>query len=618
MTDGQSSWERLAVREGGTVAGLTSGRTVDGSTLVFAATSAGVYRSTDHGLTWSAASTSDVIPFSEGIATSPTFAQDRTLFVGGRNGVYRSRDAGSRWTRLLAGGHVTSLAVAGDDGQTGVVLVGTEQDGILRSDDGGRSWASGNPGVLDLTVLALAVSPEFARDGTGFAATASGVNRSRNAGKSWREVDLGSEVAVQCLSVSPWFAEDRLVLAGSESAGLLRSTDGGARWVPGAGLDGRSVTALAFSNRIHGTVAAATDIGIAISRDAGESWQIVAAGIGAALTLAFVPDGGEEVLLAGLHRDGIARSTTGGRTWLPANHGLAARLLLALALSPAFEVDQTVFAAGGDDGVMVSRDRGQTWVAFPAGADAPSVVGLVPSPAFARDRMVFAATASGVRRSTDGGTTWQSVAIPGDPNTAARAVVAGAPTMSGRSPVLAALGDGRLVQSEDDGETWHLLGGDGFGGAQIVTLAYSPDYAHDATIFVGTHAVHPGEPGEVALWKSDDGGMAWQRWLVERSDDPLVVVVPNSYSVNGAVFVALGGRLLKPLRHAREVRFGEGRPIWVSAHVGAPGTLVTSLATPPDASNGRVLFAGTSAGVYVSRDAGDNFAAWTEERRHGH
>ena len=64
---------------------------------------------------------------------------------------------------------------------------------------------------------------------------------------------------------------------------------------------------------------------------------------------------------------------------------------------------------------------------------------------------------------------------------------------------------------------------------------------------------------------------------------------------------------MKPLRDTQEVRSGEKRPIWSGVLVDKPATLVTGVATTPDAST---VFAATSNGVHVSRDDADHFSAW--------
>ncbi|HEY1296724.1 MAG TPA: hypothetical protein VGJ60_26905, partial [Chloroflexota bacterium] len=542
--------------------------------------------------------------------------------VAGRNGLYRSHDGGASFVRVLSGGRVTSLAL-GD----GSLFAGTEADGIVRSADNGRTWSSANPGLLDLTVLALALSPGFGRDGTGFAATASGVYRTRNGARSWREVDLGTEVAVQCVAVSPRFAEDHLVLAGTESDGLFRSEDGGVQWEPVAGVSGRSVTALAFS-QIDRAIVVATELGIGVSVDDGRTFDVTGSDLAPVLALACVPHVEGEVLLAGLHRNGVARASVhAGTDWTLANEGLHARLLLGLVLSPEFEVDHLLFAFGPDDGVLMSPDEGTTWMEHLRGPDDPSVFYLTLSPDYARDRTLYAATSMGVLRSRDAGATW-GVLSGVEPSAAgvgagaswqpgssgvdaspARVVAAGPPDADGRWPLVAALANGRLSQSDDQGGTWRSLG-DGFGGAEIMSVAFSPEYARDRTIFVGTTRSRSGEVGEVSLWRSVDAGISWQRWLVERGDDLLPVSVPRGYPLSGQVFVALGGRVLSPLRESREVRGGEQRPLWRGVQVGGQDTLVTALVTATDASQRDVVFAAANTGVYVSRDVGGHFTAW--------
>src|SRR5262249_44941520 len=159
----------------------------------------------------------------------------------------------------------------------------------------------------------------------------------RNGARSWRVMETGlDEPAVQSLAVSPSFADDRLLLAGTEADGLLRSDDAGTTWEVVSDLAGRSVTALTFSTGYPGreTIAAATDQGVAVSLHGGHIWEATGRELGPVLGLTFVPGRDGETLLAGLARHGVARSDDDGATWALANEGLSARAVLGLALSP--------------------------------------------------------------------------------------------------------------------------------------------------------------------------------------------------------------------------------------------------------------------------------------------
>ena len=104
----------------------------------------------------------------------------------------------------------------------------------------------------------------------------SGLYRTRNGARSWREVETGlDEPAVQCLAVSPTFAEDRLVLAGTE-AWPARLDDAGARGTTGF-AERQVVTALAFGASRYPSppvIAAAMESGIALSDDGGQTWRL--------------------------------------------------------------------------------------------------------------------------------------------------------------------------------------------------------------------------------------------------------------------------------------------------------------------------------------------------------
>ncbi len=126
----------------------------------------------------------------------------RVVFGAGWSSVDLRQSARSSGERVRAG-HVARVW----SGQHG--FAATIGDGILRTRDRGVSWDAWNFGLLDLEVLALAISPDFANDETLFAATATGIFRSPNAGRAWRELQFPDDAgAVLCLAVSPAFAQD--------------------------------------------------------------------------------------------------------------------------------------------------------------------------------------------------------------------------------------------------------------------------------------------------------------------------------------------------------------------------------------------------------------------------
>ena len=587
-----TTWERIATHYGGTVAGLAAATTG----TVFAATPVGVYRSVEAGGSWRQPGVGATVPFADIVAVSPSFARDRTLFVCGADGLYRSSDGGETWHTVLVGSRMLTVAVAAGATPDGVVvLAGTESDGILRSEDGGRTWTGANAGLLDLTAMCVALSPCFDTDRTGFAGTTSGLYRTRNAGRAWRSLDTGlDDPAVQCLAISPNFAEDRLVLAGTEAHGLLRSSDGGASWRQAPGVQTGGIAAVAFGASGR-TMAAATEAGIALSSDGGESWRMCAPGTRRqALSLLFVG----EALLAGLHRDGIAHSDDGGATWHAANEGLAARLDTQLVLSPEFARDRTLFVAGLEDGVRVSSDGGLTWeVSFP---ESVPVHGIAVSSTYASDGSVYLATSGGIRMSRDAERSWELCTTGGEP---ARAVACGP------GVTLAALEGGRLVTSLDGGRVWRAVAAP-LEGADAIGLGVSPTYPRDRTLFTVTAA-----SGEVVLWRSSDSGQRWRRLLVQPGSGVTRVplVVPPSYAVDQAIFVALGRRVLRPVRDAQEVHSGERRPMWHATEPGSEVTGVTDLAVSPAyGASDRTLFAATNAGVFVSRRGGETLEPWGE------
>ena len=203
----------------------------------FAARNSGLYRTDDTGRTWQIAyqllNLSEPLPTLT-VAISPDFEHDPRVFAGLSGGIFRSLNGGQSWENVPLPSPppvISALELSPNFEQDGIVFAATLEDGVLVSADRGHHFGAWNFGLLDLNVLCLAISPDFARDETVFVGAQSGVFRSTNGGRAWREVDLpmGYE-AVLSLTLSPHFVHDGILLAGTETQGLLISTDAGESW----------------------------------------------------------------------------------------------------------------------------------------------------------------------------------------------------------------------------------------------------------------------------------------------------------------------------------------------------------------------------------------------------
>lgn len=266
--------------------------------MCFAARNSGLFRSDDGGQSWRLAYASlnlDAPLATTALALSPNVARDQTLLAGANGGVLRSADGGATWQITMLpepAPLVTRLALSPNFAADRLAFAGTLEDGMFRSHDGGATWAAWNFGLLDPSVLALAISPDFARDQTLYAGADSGLFRSSNTGRSWREVELPSGFTA-VLSIAA--TRDQLWV-GTEDAGLLSTADAGRSWRQlELGGPVSELVALGASE----LVALAGDRAL-LSRDAGATWAELHAGV---VALAAVPG---EPLLAGM-ADGSVR-----------------------------------------------------------------------------------------------------------------------------------------------------------------------------------------------------------------------------------------------------------------------------------------------------------------------
>jgi photosystem II stability/assembly factor-like uncharacterized protein len=196
---------------------------------VYAARLTGLYRSADGGQTWQPLLES----FDQPLAATAVAAAGSRVFAGVNGAVLCSEDQGGTWHTIgLASPppQVAALALSPTFASDGVAIAGTVEDGVFISEDFGQTWVAWNFGLLDKHIYTVGISPHFRNDQTLYVGTESGIFRSHNGGRGWREVPFPMEYApVVSLVVSS--DAPSLLYAGTESAGLFISADGGLTWV---------------------------------------------------------------------------------------------------------------------------------------------------------------------------------------------------------------------------------------------------------------------------------------------------------------------------------------------------------------------------------------------------
>jgi photosystem II stability/assembly factor-like uncharacterized protein len=196
---------------------------------LYAARMSGLYSSNDGGVTWH--DTFASLNGSQPLSATAVATEGTTVFAGVKGAVLRSEDSGKNWLAVGLSSpppQVVALAISPNYSEDGVIIAGTSEDGVFVSDSRGATWTAWNFGLIDLNVYALIISPRFSMDQTVFTGTESGIFRTHNGGRAWRELPFPMDAApILSLALS---SADGLLYAGTENNGLFISNDSGISW----------------------------------------------------------------------------------------------------------------------------------------------------------------------------------------------------------------------------------------------------------------------------------------------------------------------------------------------------------------------------------------------------
>ena len=527
-TDGAQTWTS---QSNGLPAGKVARLQIsdDDNSVVYAVVNeSAVYRTTDGGANWALfyddPANGKELPFLEDQAFGDVFYRGT---LGG--GIQKTTNAGTNWAASNEGIRlfIRTLEVSWDD--LGTVYAGSLNDGLFKTTNGGASWSPS--GLEDRNLFKIAMDP--LDKNVLFAGSSLGVSKSSDAGLTWTDLwqlneyffdlyvapadpnliygtGLGGNVVVSTNHGTSWtrlgadvpkvnvlaFARDSIndiLYCAPEFEGVYKSDDGGATWTS-TGLDLEGLQVLTLHVAGNGDLFAGTQAdGLFTSSDEGETFTQVSVALDSnyVADLRALPGQPNTIIvqtLSGTPGDKpLYRSTDNGSSWSVVSTGINDSSIISIASSP----DRTVLYASSSDSLFKSTDDMVSWQwvsDFPAGTEGRSV-DILPTDS----NTVFVGTlASGVLKSTNGGSTWTTA--PSTGGLSVNHVIVG----SDETIWAGTLGMG-LIESSNDGSTWTDTADTGLLNSPVLDIAIDPSNTNNVYAATGGSGVH----------KSIDGGFTW-------------------------------------------------------------------------------------------------------------
>jgi photosystem II stability/assembly factor-like uncharacterized protein len=329
------------------------------------------------------------------------------VYSGTTEGLFVSRNEGRTWTRLSQG-NATVNAIQIDPENNRHILIGTEYQGILVSEDGGRSWKESNNGFIHKQVSWIA--PDSAASGSFIAGVQSGdggLYRYGGQDKSWTMSQIEPGMRILSFLILPG---NRGKLAGT-TEGIYWQQEASGGWTKLTGPIARRTIYNLSLDPSNPVIYAGTDQGIYRSalethkfrmppgsRLSPKAWCIATS------------KANPEFVYAGTSL-GLLRSWDRGTTWsIVSAYGLPERTVIeALAVSP---IDKEHLFAGTSVGLYESHNGGVHW----RRVENERMGGEVGAVLFLEDsgkRILCANESSGgVFYSKDSGSSWDLIDLP--------------------------------------------------------------------------------------------------------------------------------------------------------------------------------------------------------------
>ena len=420
-------------------------------------------------------------------------------------------------------------------------------EGILKSLDGGETWAQVNNGLENLFVGSLFMHPEnpdilIAGAHNNQYHQGAGVYLTVDSGQNWEQTL--SNVPIESVEFS--ISDPNVVYAGGEHS-VFRSDDGGLTWQqvsesdwgpPGVRVgfpidfqvDPRDPNRI-FTNAYGG--------GNFLSHDGGLSWEDASKGYTGAQVRAVAVDPKQPGRVYAAARSGIFVSHNGGIDWIGLN-SYPAKVMEwnAVAISPA-DSNLILAANNWNNAILVSDNGGQTWKKTDAQIDEGirsgwSTISFAPSD----PKIVYAGTAGffsagsfdpsvpgrGIFKSLDGGEHWKPINTENTENAHIQGL---AVDPKNELYVVAASTNKGILSTQDGGKTWSQVA-QGVPSEDALSISISP---HSSSIMLAGF-------DRRGLYRSEDNGASWVNSTIGMNPEAKVTSIVFDPSNEMVVYAA--------------------------------------------------------------------------------
>ena len=356
----------------------------------------GVYRSLDSAANWERIYSAGI---ENTMVKSIIIDSDGIVFAATSNGIFKSTDEGETWVQYgLQNSSVRTIVLTSSD-----VLLAGNDFGMHRWIDGINGWEEANIGLYVNRTYSLVVNQTTS---SFFAATNTGLFRTTDNGEFWEFVlsaDYGEEWIGTLNKTALLFDVQSNSLFTADFQEFHRSTDDGNTWITSSLPFNSDILCLENGSEpgiIFGGGASYPDwryTTFFYSSDYGENWsQTFLGGPGGPPLGCLATNEISDYLFAGTEGSGIYRSTDQGAFWRTFNVGLVNTNVQSIATNSAGDI-----FLGTYNGVFRSRDQGGNWTWVGLGSDTVLVLAINSV------GNVLAGTFNGqVYKSNDDGDSW--------------------------------------------------------------------------------------------------------------------------------------------------------------------------------------------------------------------